>query len=374
MNNKQLATLILAMFLLSRLLLWVMGQFGAAATAPGGLCQWDCSWYLSLASEGYTDSPASPAWDLTSNWAYFPLYPLLLKLVQTLSGLSYEHSGILLSNLLVLLATWVGSKYLLATREQPNLPLFVGLMLLGPFSFYFATVYTEALFVVLLFMSLLSLQKQQDLQAGIAAALLSATRATGVFWVLGYAVHLLQRYRSQVFSQVLREPKHLLILVLAPLGLFLYMAYQYQHVGDALAFKHVQTAWGRGEFRLPFLVIFDGLKEMDLGNLVNTELPFAERTSKTYLAACGLLGSLALLVPLYHRRWMEFTLGALFLFIPLSTGLQSVPRFLIGNGIFVLILHDILGKGWISYVALALGGVLNLWLIQQWYLAALFLT
>lgn len=37
----------------------------------------------------------------------------------------------------------------------------------------------------------------------------------------------------------------MLAIFIAPLGLFAYMAYLHWQIGDALAFSHVQRAWGR---------------------------------------------------------------------------------------------------------------------------------
>ena len=58
------------------------------------LSTWDGGWYVRIARDGYDQVEESAA--------FWPLYPLLIDLGQTITGWSYESAGVLLSNLLFL--------------------------------------------------------------------------------------------------------------------------------------------------------------------------------------------------------------------------------------------------------------------------------
>ena len=99
-----------------------------------------------------------------------------------------------------------------------------------------------------------------------------------------------------------------------PFGFFTYMAYLYFHVGDALAFGHIQIAWGR-QLTNPFHWIMFG---------------FEKGGPKLYLAIVALL-SFALNIYLVVRKYYA---EALFMFIclvlPLSSNLNAMPRYAFG--------------------------------------------
>ena len=64
-----------------------------AATVPDasiasfaqGMCRWDCSWYVKLSQTGYDPFPV-PTMINAGNWAFFPLYPILVAIVRHIAG------------------------------------------------------------------------------------------------------------------------------------------------------------------------------------------------------------------------------------------------------------------------------------------------
>src|SRR5439155_24544699 len=96
-----------AMVLRTALVIQVIGQpygyFSHTVLAKpfGVLAVWDGIWYRRVAVYGYLFVPGHQ-----SDTAFFPLYPLLLRIVH-LTGLPLDAAGLLLSNLLLLVALLV---------------------------------------------------------------------------------------------------------------------------------------------------------------------------------------------------------------------------------------------------------------------------
>lgn len=270
------------------------------------LCQWDCRLYNKLAQDGYERS-AQP--DGGANWAFFPFFPLMLASFHYVTGLSFVSSGLLVSQCCIVLAvTFARSLF----RNDFDYLAFCILLFAGPLSFYYSTGLTEAPFVVLTVIVLVSLERGNYVAAGVAACFLSATRVTGIFIVLPILVQIIIDYRRGT----LPVRKALLALLLAPVGLIVFMIYLYVHVGDPLAFAHVQAAWGRS-LHSPLFWIEWGLRRGPHGLgfwLIVTGV--AALTMCVVMALRGALGA------------------ALFcaasLTLALSTGPDSMPRFVAG--------------------------------------------
>jgi len=133
-------------------------------------------WYESIAGSSYYFSHSAQ-----SNVAFFPLYPLLVKLV---SFVKYRF----------LMPGWLspyfvfGEPYLLGTLlpfvdlGEKSAKITLLLLAFSPFSFFFAMGYSEALFLLLLALTLLFTDKKKWWLAAIAAGLASSTRFIGVFY------------------------------------------------------------------------------------------------------------------------------------------------------------------------------------------------
>ena len=122
----------------------------------------------------------------------------------------------------------------------------------------------------------------------------------------------------------------ILALGLLPLGLLVFCVYIYYLTGDYLAFVHIQSAWGR-HFDNP-------LKTLVYGMFGGPARPIS------VVAAWFTVFTLASLAIFYRRIPLSYVLFCLLsIFLPLSTGLMSMPRFTVV--LFpVFILFAILGK------------------------------
>jgi hypothetical protein len=273
----------------------------------GALCQWDCRLYNELAYNGY-ESSAQP--DGGANWAFFPLFPIMLSLFHFITGLSFIGSGAVLSQCCIGLAAAFARP--LFKNDISGYWVFCTLLIAGPLSFYYSTGLTEALFVMLTVIVLVCLQRGNYLAAGVAAGLLSATRVTGIFIVLPIMVQTVIDYRRGTRT----IGRALVALLLAPIGLIAFMIYLYVHVGDPLAFVHVQSVWGRS-LHSPFFWMQWGLRRGSSG------LGF-------WLIVTA-MGALTMCVVMALRGALGAALFcAASLTLALSTGPDSMPRFVAG--------------------------------------------
>lgn len=178
--------------------------------------------YLSIAKIGYGGGEQ----------AFFPLYPLLLKIFG-----EEVWGGLILSNLSLLFALFGMYKLARLDYSEKISKLAIILLLLFPTSFYFAGVYTESLFLALVVWSFYFFRKEKYLLSGILGMFLSATRIIGIVLVYLY-----------VFIK-----KRINFMLLVPLGLLCYMYYSYVTWGDYL--KFFNSASGFGEQRSDHLIM-----------------------------------------------------------------------------------------------------------------------
>ncbi|MDX2031750.1 MAG: hypothetical protein SF339_13840 [Blastocatellia bacterium] len=197
----------------------------------------DGGWYLGIARDGYEQKRYDA--DGPHNWAFFPLYPLLVRGAASLTG-EYPLTAMGLSNLFLLLGLITlhktvlafGYGKLIANRTVLYTALF-------PASYFFSLPWTTSLFLLTTTSSFLAAKNNRWWLAGLLGALASATRYNGVFL---FPALLIMYWQTAPRPRRL-EPK-LFGLLLAPVGLLLYMAYLYDVTGNPLAFADAQRAWG----------------------------------------------------------------------------------------------------------------------------------
>lgn len=208
-------------------------------------CRWDCGWYLTIINQGYSvvDSAAQPG---ATNWAFFPLYPLLVKALVALTGLDPRAAGMAISNACFLAALGLIYRYTLAVGADRRAALFaVALIAFLPQGAVFSAVYTESLFLLLLVAAMLAMREGNYLVSGVSAALLSAVRTNGVFFIVFAAGWLLQRFGPADLVRPWRAPARYLPILMAPLGAFMFWSYAYTQTGDAFAMATtVKHGWG----------------------------------------------------------------------------------------------------------------------------------
>jgi hypothetical protein len=257
---------LLAMYITSRAALLVLAKLAVQLTGARDhgswgalLCRFDCTWYLGIARDGYSplDTGSFP-WQ--TNFAFYPLFPLMLRALTPLLAGHALLAGIVLANLCFVGALFYVYLYARELGLERNAALLAGLILcVFPQSIVFSAPYTESLCVLLLAAAMYHLRREQYLAAGIAAALLSATRPNGIFFVAFAVVWLWQRDGARAFLTPWREPEKFIPVVLAPLGAFLFFGYCYHVTGDAFAPTTAQGGW-EWSFAPPWENLFEQIR------------------------------------------------------------------------------------------------------------------
>lgn len=210
----------------------------------------DVNWYVGIAEHSYEQMPFNA--DEQRHWAFFPLFPLLLRLASYLTG-EFVLTGMALSHICFLLALFLLHRLSLlfgfsaddADRSLIYLAFF-------PTSYFLSIPLPEALFLMLSVASFYFAKSERWWIAGLCGALASATRTTGVLLLPALAVLYWEMYRPLRLKDLRKEG---LALLLVPTGLIWFMIYLHFITGNALAFKGAMAAWGRkaGFFFSPLL-------------------------------------------------------------------------------------------------------------------------
>lgn len=172
---------------------------------------WDGGWYVRIADEGYADhlDLSAPMTDQsTGSLAFFPVYPMLIRMVSGLTGFDSQWAGVSISlvagavaaaGIAVLASDWAGQRVgLLAAL----------LWAAAPMGVVATMVYTEALFTALAVWTFVALRRHSWLLAGVLGAVAGLTRPTGIALgtaVAAYAVWIWWRARTSRESGSVRH-------------------------------------------------------------------------------------------------------------------------------------------------------------------------
>ncbi len=115
------------------------------------------------------------------------------------------------------------------------------LMMTAAGSFYLSIPYTEALFVLLVVLTLIATRRKRYLLAAVLAGLSAVTRAQGVALIAVPAIACLTDEARPLSARLARI---VLMGVLFAIPLAIYMAYLARVQGTALAFMERQSLWG----------------------------------------------------------------------------------------------------------------------------------
>ena len=306
--------------------------------------RWDALHYYDLATLGYPSGDiiaASPRFGPRVQPAFFPLLPLLMRLIATcFNGLDLPAalpvaraqtvvllSGIVVGHAVALLAFWFVYQLALGeTNDAATARRAVLYTAFFPLGFYYAVPYTEALFLLTSLGVFLAIRRQQWVRAGLWAAAAGATRVAGVALAPVLLVAVVLAWRAGKLESWKRA---LAGVVLSPVGLLLFMLHLWQRTGDPLAFVHAQADWWR-EPMVPFTPLVKSVYY-----LLRPDLNFAANTYVINIINLLIVGSFLAIFIVSVRRWQVIYIvyGALFFTLILSSGLpqesvlQSVGRY-----------------------------------------------
>jgi hypothetical protein len=296
---------------------WVTRPHGAGFSLHlvyRNLGAWDGIWYRQIALHGY-----EPALMHGNTPAFFPLYPLLLKIGHKLvpwADLAWVGAG--LSTLLFALGLCLLYRLsldLLGLQVARRATLYIAI---SPLAFIFSTVYAESLFLVLSVAAFLLAERRRMVWACVAAALATLTRPVGIMLAPALAWMIWRRHR-RLDRRLVASLAPVALVPLAELGFLLYLWWR---TGDPLATFHAQSrGWARGATFPPLL-----LWETFTGSVLHAQLLRYVVHIAFALLWVGLLATLVLLRRQIPIAYTVFAAGVVAL--PFAAGtLLSAGRY-----------------------------------------------
>jgi Mannosyltransferase (PIG-V) len=203
------------------------------------LGSWDGSWYLLIAGHGYFPPPAQFPIAPGSAFGFFPVWPLLLRGVSDLSGLTPIVVGVVLALVFGAAASVALWHLVCHLCDQSVADRAVVLWVFFPGAVVLSMVYSEGLAILLCAVSLLALLKHRWLVAGCAAGVATGVHPEALVLVACCLWAAVAAVRSD------RDWWALVAPVLSLAGVVAYFLYLWNATGDLLAWYHVERdQWG----------------------------------------------------------------------------------------------------------------------------------
>lgn len=231
----------------------VLVVFGLAHKIPAHdrLVGWDSGWYRGIAAHGYGFSRVAPDGRSLSDYAFFPLYPALERLVSAITGLLLLDAGLVISAISSIVAAWgifaVGRHVCDARTGVVLVAIWSAL----PIGIVESMAYTESLFTALAAWALYSTLRDRFMLAGLLATLAGLTRPFGLAVVLMVVLAALLRVLAHRIEETDgAEPSRpavvpaMLGALIAPLGLAGYLAWVGTRREKILGYFDVTNGWG----------------------------------------------------------------------------------------------------------------------------------
>lgn len=214
---------------------------------------WDGGHFTKIAQFGYFNP---------SEYAFFPLYPLLIHWVTKITS-DYILSAVLISIASSFLAVHLFYKLLRLDLDKKISEKVIWLLLIFPTSFFFLTAYTEGLFFLLTVSSFYFSRRGNWFWAAVFASLASATRLVGLAVVLA------------VFIEALRGgfEKKKTVLLIAPLGFLIYCGYLLNTTGNPLSFLTAELHWQR-QLSVPGVGFWNSLQRISGSKFADAQALF----------------------------------------------------------------------------------------------------
>jgi 4-amino-4-deoxy-L-arabinose transferase-like glycosyltransferase len=245
----------LVAYFVARLLVLVSSAITNPFTHTGFVAQltrWDGAWYLRAVYWGWpTHLTYVHGLATGTDLAFFPVLPLLIRLVSDITFLAPSIAGLLISGLSGATAVLAVTR-LARDIKGDDVARRAGLLFaLFPGTFVFSFIYCEGLLITFAALALIYLRKAQWWRAGLIMALATATSPAALplcvvaLWASAAAIRRARDWRS------------LAALALSPFGFVLWFAYLWHHT-------HVFDAWQRTEsggwhshpsWRYPFHIV-----------------------------------------------------------------------------------------------------------------------
>lgn len=207
------------------------------------------------------------------NFAFFPLYPLLIRFLDYHLLIDPPYVGIIISLICYFLSLMMVYKIIILDYKESVARLSIYLLAFFPLSFFYQAMYSDSLFILLSVTGFYFARKGKWIYAGVFGGLTTLTRIAGVAiipalaveWCLqnqSYLNSLFKRFDSYKFFTLFKKfiTTGFVAVFISGLGILSYFVYLQLFYGDWLLFQKSMIAWRQNEFTFPPQVIFRYLK------------------------------------------------------------------------------------------------------------------
>ena len=318
--------------------------------------RWDGQHYVRLAEVGYVRSAPPPNADDPLFIVFFPFYPLTVHIV------SLVAQNFVLSSLIVSFAATVGAGYFLfrlvaLDADEATAWRAVLLLFAFPTAYFLAAPFSEALFLFAVVASIYAARTSVWARAGIAGALATGTRVTGVA--------LAPALIAEVFAgnARVRDRVHRLVWIsFSAAGILLYLAINWIVFGNPLWFIEVQRTHWSNHFAAPWEPVKAAIEALLTGG---NDFTF------TFIyggLVVGILVALPLLVLTVWRLRPPDTLYGWtgFILMLSSSWLISFPRYLLALYPLFIVGARLTRRVPVFIALLVAGGALQGWLMWRY--------
>ena len=282
----------------------------------------DVLWYLRIASDGYRTDDASAA--------FFPLFPLLSRLVAQVLGDAWLLGAYVVANVALVVGLTVLHRLTVLELGETAARRTVLYLAVFPTALFLFAPYTESLFLALTVGCLYAARRHAWLLAGVLGALASATRSTGLLLVLPLAVEALLQLRDApgpLRPRLVRAVGALAASALTVLGTGAYLLFWAARDSWRRPLDVQGATWSR-ERTWPWETLLDGARE---GTRWFGAYPGGYHSVDLVVVACALAA--AVWVTLRMRAtWSVWCWVSLLLPLTLpfdGRPFLSVPRFVV---------------------------------------------
>lgn len=281
---------------------------------------WDSHWYIDIATYGYRLLPTQ------SNVVFFPLYPTMMRVVHTVTGLPASIAGFLISwaaylAALALFARWIAARWDPDGTARHVVVIGVAGAALHPAGVFFQIVYPEAVFFLLTVLLLEAIAREKALLCFALAAGMVLTRPQGLFAAI--TVGCVDLF--EIASRKRRWPRATSWAIgfgtLAALGAF--MAHLAVETGDPTSFWTKRRWWDTQAS--PWNLVKLLVPSLSTENVVQYAVIYLCLAGAVLLWRRGerdaaVLSGLSVILPLYKGNLMDMTryaLSSVFALVPL---------------------------------------------------------
>ncbi len=211
------------------------------------MLKWDSGWYVNIAQQGYI-------WNgnlhQQQNIAFFPLYPLVIRLSHILFGGWSGFVVIIPATIIGILSIIAFFNLALLQLSEKQAKIATIAYTLFPGSMWFFSAYPVSLINLFIILSMIGLIKKRKMTPYIFAGIGTSAGPTVVFYSFSIFIYsLISKVCNHEFLKLslAKKLKELFLLslngILSLSGIAIFMVYQYLEFGNPLAFNAAQKAW-----------------------------------------------------------------------------------------------------------------------------------